>query len=438
MGGFIMGLNSNESIGEYIKNVCSLVKNKEAHEEITLELQNHILELSDELISEGMSETEAIDKAIAQMGDAAVVGDQLNKAHKGNPDWTLLIITLLLSGFGLMSMYFLKVSGIPSGGFLKANLFYFAVGIAIVISLYYFDYRKLCKYSKYIYFATLFIILFSIFVSPHPINGRTYLSIFPFTINFIDLSIFLFMISLSGIFSNWNWSKLENKLKGIALLIIPLILIGLAPSTSACVIYVISFIVLLINSKANYKYILLIVCTLFGLSFFFIVSEPYRVQRLFYFLNPQKDTLGAGYLSSQLQKYISEAGLFGQGPALPNRTLPLPHADYVFVYIVHTLGWFAGLSIVALASAFVVRIITLATSVKDAYGKLLIKGIASIFAVEFAWNILMVLGFAPLVSLSLPFISYGGTQFIMNMIAIGLISSIYRRRTLSVSIKAAN
>lgn len=430
-----MGLNSNESIGEYIKNVCSLVKNKEAHEEIKLELENHIIELSDELVSEGMSDGEAIDKAIAQMGDAAVVGDQLNKAHKGNPDWTLLIITLLLSGFGLMTMFFLNVSGMPSGGFLKVNLCYFAAGIGIVIALYYFDYRKLCKYSKYIYFATLFIILFSIFVSPHPINGRSYVSLFPFTINFIDLSAFLFMISLSGIFSNWNWSKLENKLKGIALLIMPLILIGLAPSTSACVIYVISFIVLLINSKANYKYISLIICSLLGLSFFYVSSAPYRVKRLPYFLIPRK---GESYLISELLKYIREAGLFGQGPALPNRTLPLPHADYVFVYIVHTLGWFAGLSIVALASAFVVRIITLAASVKDTYGKLLIKGIASIFAVEFAWNILMVLGFAPIVSLSLPFISYGGTQFIMNMVAIGLISSVYRRRTLTVSLKVNN
>lgn len=384
-----MGLNSNESIGEYIKSVCSLVKNKEAHEEIELELENHILELSDELVSEGMSEGEAIDKAIAQMGDATIVGDQLNKAHKGNPDWTLLIITLLLSGFGLMTMFFLNISGTTPAGFFWENLCYFAVGIVIVIALYYFDYRKLCKYSKYIYFATLFIILFSIFVNPRHINGRSYVILFPFTVSFIDLSAFLFMISLSGIFSNWNWSKLENKLKGIALLIMPLILMGLAPSTTACVIYVISFIVLLINSKANYKYISLIICSLLGLSFFYVSSAAYRVKRLPYFLIPRK---GASNLTSELLKYISEAGLFGQGPALPNRTLPLPHADYVFVYIVHTLGWFAGLSIIALASAFVVRIITLAASVKDTYGKLLIKGIATIFAVEFTWNILMVLG----------------------------------------------
>lgn len=431
-----MGLNSNEIIGEYIKNVCSLVKNKDAHEEIKLELENHILEISDELIAEGTKESEATEKAIAQMGDAAVVGSQLNKAHKGNPDWTLLIITLLLSGFGLLSMFFIKFTETSFNGLFGENLCYFAIGIAIVIALYYFDYRRLCKYSKYIYFATLFIMMFTIFVNPHHINGNTRLSLFSFTVNFVDLSVYLFMISLSGIFSNWDWSKLENKLKGIALLIMPLMLMGLAPSVSACAIYVISFIVLLFCSRANYKYILLIVCSLLGLSFFFVVSEPYRVQRLFSFINPQKRPNGEGYLILQLQKHIREARLFGQGPALPNRSLPEPHTDYIFAYITHTFGWFAGLSIVALAAAFVVRIVTLATSVKDTYGKLLIKGTAAIFAVEFTWNILMVLGFAPLVAMSLPFISYGGSQFIMNMVAIGLISSIYKRRTLTVSIKA--
>lgn len=432
-----MGLNNNEIIEEYIKNVCSLVKNKDAHEEIKLELENHILELSDELISKGMNEGEATEKAIAQMGDAAVVGSQLNKTHNGSPDWKLLIITLLLSGFGLLSMFFIKISGLASEGVFLKNLCYFALGIVIVIALYYFDYRKVCKYSKYIYIATLFFTLLATFTGPQS-NGRVHLSIFFIVWNFIDLSVFIFMISLCGIFSNWDWSKIQNKLKGIILLALPLFLMILTPSITACSIYVISFIVLLISSKANYKYILLIICALLGLSFLFTISEPYRVKRILAFINPQNEPNGAGYMTMKIKKLLSDAGLWGQGLTLTKQTLPVPHTDFILAYIIYTFGWFAGLSIVALASAFVVRIITLATSVKDKYGKLLIKGIATIFAVEFAWNILMVLGLSPIMSISLPFISYGGTQFIMNMIAIGIISSIYRRRTLTVSINANN
>ncbi|GLC30949.1 FtsW/RodA/SpoVE family cell cycle protein [Clostridium omnivorum] len=432
-----MGLNSNEIIGEYIKNVCSLVKNKDAHEEIKLELENHILELSDELISEGTKESEATEKAIAQMGDATVVGSQLNKAHKGNPDWTLLIITLLLSGFGLLSMYFIKISGLASEEVFYKNLGYFVIGIAIVTGIYFFDYRKLRKYSKYIYIVTLFFAMLAAFTGPQS-NGRIHLSLFFTVWNFLDLSVFILIISSCGIFSDWDFSKLENKLKGIGLLALPLLLIASAPSVSACAIYVISFIVLLFGSKANYKYILLIVCALFGLSFFFVLSEPYRISRMLTFVNPQKDPQGAGYLIIQVKKLLIGAGFFGKGLTLTRQALPEPHTDLIFAYIIYTFGWFAGLSIVALASAFIVRIISLATSVKDTYGKLLIKGIAAIFAVEFSWNILMVLGFAPLVGMSLPFISYGGSQFIMNMIAIGLISSVYKRRTLTVSVRADN
>lgn len=432
-----MGLNSNEIIGEYIKSVCSLVKNKDAHEEIKLELENHILELSDELIAEGSKESEATEKAIAQMGDASVVGSQLNKAHKGNPDWTLLIITLLLSGFGLLSMYFIKVSGLASEEVFHKNLVYFIIGIAIVVGIYFFDYRKLYRYSKHIYFATLFLTLLAPFTGLH-INGRLQLSLFSIVINFIDLSVFLFTISLCGIFSNWDWNKLDDKLKGIGLLAFPLLLIILSRSVSAGAIYIISFIVLLINTKANYKYILLIFFTLLGLSFYYAMSEPYRTARMLSFFNPQMDPQGMGYINIQVKKLLSKAGFFGQGVSLQSRILPEAHTDFIFAYIIYTFGWFAGLSIVALAAAFVVRIVTLATSIKDTYGKLLIKGIASIFAVEFTWNILMVLGFAPLVAMSLPFVSYGGSQFIMNMIAIGLISSVYKRRTLTVSIKVTN
>lgn len=429
-----MGLNSSEIICEYIKNVCSLVKNKDAHEEIKLELENHILELSDELIVEGAKESEATEKAIAQMGDASVVGSQLNMAHKGNPDWTLLIITLLLSGFGLLSMYFIKISGLASEEVFYKNLGYFIIGIVMVVGIYFFDYRKLRKYSKYIYIASLIFTLLATFTGPVS-YGRVHLSIFFVIWNFIDLSVFILIISLCGIFSEWDFSKLENKLKGIALLTVPLIIIILSQSVSAAAIYVISFIVLLFSSRANYKYILLIICSLLGLPFYYTLSEPYRTARMLAFFNPQADSLGMGYMIIQVKKLLIGAGFFGKGLTLTKQALPQADTDFIFAYIIYTFGWFAGLSIVALASAFVVRIVTLAASVKDTYGKLLIKGIASIFAVEFAWNILMVLGFAPIVGLSLPFISYGGSQFIMNMVAIGLISSVYKRRTLAVSVK---
>ena len=68
--------------------------------------------------------------------------------------------------------------------------------------------------------------------------------------------------------------------------------------------------------------------------------------------------------------------------------------------------------------------------IKDSFGKIMIKGFIAIFAVQFAWNVLMNLSLVPIAAVSLPFISYGGSQLMASMIAVGIISSIFRRRAL--------
>jgi len=73
--------------------------------------------------------------------------------------------------------------------------------------------------------------------------------------------------------------------------------------------------------------------------------------------------------------------------------------------------------------------------VKEQYGRLLVIGLTSIFTIHFFWNILMTLGFAPISGFNLPFISYGGSQLIIQLAAMGLILSVYRRKDMVVIYK---
>jgi cell division protein FtsW (lipid II flippase) len=158
-----------------------------------------------------------------------------------------------------------------------------------------------------------------------------------------------------------------------------------------------------------------------------IATKLYVIKRLVVFLNPVADPLGNGYLNIQLSKVISHSGFLGQGLTFTPQVLPELHTDFIFAFITYTFGWIASFLLIALVVGFLVRIALIAGQIKIHYGKLLISGFVSILAIQFLWNILMNLGLAPISGVGLPFISYGGSQLVLNAATVGIISSIYRR-----------
>ncbi|KPU44009.1 lipid II flippase FtsW [Oxobacter pfennigii] len=426
-----MELGSNNKAREYINDVCSQVRFKEIHKEISLEIQSHITELAEEYLNEGFTETDSINKAVAQMGDAITVGNQLNKVHKSKPEWGILALTFMLASFGIITNYLIATQGAsyynPSSILIR-SLSFSILGIAAAVGLYFFDYKKIKPYSKYIYIITSIFIIYSILFG-RPVNGLLRFSIGPFVIP-VEACLLFYVIALSGIMDNWNWNQPKNILYSLGLLIFPIILMLAVPSLDSILIYSTAFLVLAIMSGAKLKYILGIIGSEIIIFLFQIFSRPYRVKRFFIFLNPNKDPSGSGYINIQLSKVLHSAGLLGQGFTFKPGVIPEVHTDFIFAYVVYTFGWIAGLILIALFISFIVRIAGLVGLVKNNYGKLLLSGFAAVFSIQFLWNILMVLGLAPLGGTGLPFISYGGTQFIINMIVIGLILGIYRRRNI--------
>lgn len=92
-------------IDGFINDVCSYIKYKGVHKEVKDELSLHIDELKDSYISKGLSEEDAEKKAIADMGNAAEIGEKLNKQHKPQTEWSLIILTAIISIFGILVMY---------------------------------------------------------------------------------------------------------------------------------------------------------------------------------------------------------------------------------------------------------------------------------------------------------------------------------------------
>lgn len=196
------------------------------------------------------------------------------------------------------------------------------------------------------------------------------------------------------------------------------------------ILYPIVFLILMRASGAKLSCVFLAAIPLFiSYALFIIHLRPYQIRRLIAFMHPYRDPDSTGWLYIRLTEILHAAGLWGQGFTFPAGSLPSVHGDLILAYVVYTFGWISGLAVLALAITLILRMNHVARQAKDLYGRLLVTGLTVIFAVQFIWNILMLLGLSPVFGdFNLPFISYSGSQLIIQMAAMGLVLSVYRRK----------
>jgi cell division protein FtsW (lipid II flippase) len=428
-GGCIRVVNSK--IKEYVDEVCSYIKFKKAHKEIKLELLCHIEEKTEDLMFQGMSEEEASEKALADIGQAELIGTQLDQSHKSAPEWGLLSMTILFSLMGIVIAYLIVANKVIdySTPFYNSLIFNI-IGYIFLFGLYFFDYKKLERHSLKIFIGITLVLFLQMFLAV-PLNGKkAWIALGPLTVNVIDLTLFLFPICLSKLIRTIDLRSKREYIYLSLMLVVPFIqYIGLGASMEAFAYFVL-FIVLMLNSKVRPAYIFSAAGLFLVMCFYTIVSQPYRVKRLMIFMNPESDPNGSGLINIQIQKLLSAAGITGNGFNFPS-TLPEVHTDFVLTYIIYTFGWLAGIALIVLVLSFIIRMFVAAGKVRDAYGRLIIQGFLCIFALEFVWNILMVFGLVPIVSMGLPFISYGSSKVLAHMAAVGIMTSIYRCKSLS-------
>lgn len=298
-----------------------------------------------------------------------------------------------------------------------------------MLGLYLFDYRKLMSCSKYIYIGTLAVMILTIF-SGRYVNGVPFLKLGIINIAFISISPFLLIISLAGIFQEWNLNSMKDFLVGLVIMVIPGLFLFIIPRLSALLIYVTSCIVLMLVSKAKIHFVLIPPIALILFMCFFIIRNPYWIDRLVIFLNPERDSNETGCIYLALKS----GGFLGNSFATGKLNLPEAHTDFVFTYMIHTFGWLVASAIAILILCFILRIVLVSSLVKHSYGRLLSAGLVTILSAQFILSILVNLGVFPMLGVSLPFMSFGGSNLIMDMASAGLILSIYRRKNLSANL----
>lgn len=446
-------------IKEFLDNVCEQIRYKPIRNEIAEELENHIIETKENYIEDGIEEKIAEQRAVEQMGDAVDIGKRLNKIHKPKLEWKLLINTIVLLGFGLLVAVTRNINyevGLYQNGYerlFNAPIIFSIsciIGILLSIGVYFSNYKKLQKYATITY---IFATIIGIFINNF---GRIY-------IPFLDiksqvpriLPMLLYIISFVGFIQNIKENKdiikvqikyhliKEHYLKIGKIIILSFFSLLVMASISNILILAISY--LLITTAKIFRLkkiakkklgilliILVIVATAFLSSYLGIFTNERARNRIMTSFNPYNDPNGEGWIGVQQMKVVNYAKLFGPEDSEENvkevMDLFNQGTDQAFLSILSNYGWIISIILVATVIIFSIILIVDSTKIKDMYGKLIIIGISSSFILQSIFNILMNVNLGMRMNVNIPFISYGGLELVINIVTLGLVFSIYRRK----------
>ncbi|MBE6088985.1 MAG: hypothetical protein E7206_13300 [Clostridium beijerinckii] len=422
----------NDTIENYLKDVCSYIKNKDIHQEISDEIRNHISEIADEYINDGLEEVESIDKAIERFGSAYECGTRLNKVHRAKPDITTIILAMALASIGIFTMYSMSENSSAVYDLALNNIIGLIIGGIIGIGIYFFDYRKLKKYSYYIYWLSIIILI----ISSMKANIYHVIKIGEFSISEVSVHLSVVTLVLIGLSGIINIRSINNKID-LALIgtmaIMPLIVFYSASDITIGLVYLCGINVIFLSSKVSksLKKSLIYIETIFVvISLFLLLREPYRIKRIYSLINPTRDLRGDGYTISRIRNLLSNVTLLGNKLSVKELKIGDVKSNFALIYTIYNFGIIFGVICISAMIVFVARIFNIMRKVKDSYGRMLVLSIGYVFFAQTIINILSNLGIMG-IYISLPFICFGSIDYIISISMVGLICSIYRRRGLS-------
>ncbi|MBV9860088.1 MAG: rod shape-determining protein RodA [Alphaproteobacteria bacterium] len=165
--------------------------------------------------------------------------------------------------------------------------------------------------------------------------------------------------------------------------------------------------------------------------------RDYQKSRLYTFLDPEADPLGAGYHIMQSKIALGSGGLFGKGFLLGTQThlsfLPEKHTDFIFTMLAEEFGLVGGLALLSLYVLVIAYGFVIALRSRNHFGRLLGLGIATNLFVYVFINTAMVMGLIPVVGVPLPLISYGGTAMLTVMFGFGLLMNVGIHRDVRIN-----
>ena len=366
----------------------------------------------------------------------------LRRDRQLRPDWLLLISYAALSALGLLMIYTasaprLEALGVSPTRELEQQAAFVLIGFMAfgVVSL--IKLATIRPWVSAIYLGSMVTLVLVLSPLGSTVKGaQRWIQLGPIRFQPSEIAKLAVILALAALLAAaarpMRWDRVA---RAVALVAVPAVLIFLQPDLGTMLTFgFIAGIMVFVAGATWRQMAALFVAGLIGTVALFQVGaiKEYQITRLTAFLDPVSDVLNTQYNQYQSQIAIGTGGLFGKGLFNGTQTnlrfVPEQSSDFIFTAVGEQMGFAGSLLVLVLFGILIWRVLVSAANASDRFGQLVSTGVAALLAFHVFVNVGMTVRLMPVTGLPLPFMSSGGTVFVMMSVALGLVHSTWMRR----------
>jgi rod shape determining protein RodA len=353
-------------------------------------------------------------------------------------NWGLVLLVAIITAVGVALLF--SAAGGHWKPWAQPQLVRAIPGFVLMLTIALIDVRHLMKSAYIIFFLVLCLLIAVELMGRIGMGAQRWIDLGFFQLQPSELMKPALTLALARYFHGITLDQI-----GRPLLLIPPLLLVFTP-----VAFVLmqpnlgTSLLLIMGSGAMFfaagvriwKFLLVIGCGLGAIPVAWEFLHDYQKQRVYTFLDPETDPLGAGYNILQSKIALGSGGLFGKGFMSGSQSqlmfLPEKHTDFIFVVLAEEFGMAGAVALLALYLILLIYGWVIALSCRSQFARLVAVGMTTQFFLYVIVNVSMVMGLIPVVGIPLPLVSYGGSAMMTLMIGVGLLLSMSVHREVRI------
>jgi cell division protein FtsW len=356
-------------------------------------------------------------------------------ARKLKPDRILFIVTLLLVGFGI-AMVFSSSAIVAKEKFGDPNYFSFkqlifaTLGLAVMFVVMKVDYHRY-RHPAVVFSALAMVValLVMVFFLPATANTHRWIQLAGFSVQPSELAKLALICFLA-----YFLEKRKGRVNDLAFTLVPVAvivallagLVAVEDLGTAVSLFMISGVLLFV-AGLDLRWIAAAIIFALPAFYLLVFRVEYRRSRILAFLDPWAQPLGKGFQIIQSLLSVASGGITGLGYMEGRQKLfylPEAHTDFIFAVVGEELGLIGTCALLCLFTVFFWRGLRTSMRAPDPFGFYMALGITTMVCVQAFINMSMVLGLLPTKGIPLPFLSYGGSSFVVMLAAVGILLNV--------------
>ena len=349
-----------------------------------------------------------------------------------------MILLILSAGF-LVGTGLLQLSSV-SAHFFHLQLLWAGLGAAVLILFLAFDLRPILRARWFI--AALYVVSVILLLVPYATHtlvkgARSWIIFGSLSFQPAELAKVALILFYASYMSRRHLSvaRLKTIFVSFAAFAVPGAITLFQPALGSAAILFIIWLGILLVSGLPRRWVALFMFLLVLISFFgwYFVLKDFQRARVIGFLYPEQHTLSVNYSVNQAKIAIGSAGFWGKGYKQGTQTqlgfLTEPEGDFILAAFIEEWGIFGGLLIISALLALIFFTLMAGTIAEKNFDKLVCLGAAIMFCAQFTLNAGSATGLLPVVGVTFPFLSYGGSSLLTNFFLLSIIASVYKNKS---------